>query len=385
MPPQTSRKATRQAPRPSLPDDLTHGGLKRPGVTINGYSLELHDGDGFVGDSVSRVAYSQMLDVWRKLYRRISGLDPLGTKPTREISKKRLDDLLRRNGKAAAIISAASEDYAWQLARVVRRFLAHTSWQGVRRIVVGGGFQKSLVGELAIDRAAELLYQESSRVHLMTLRHHPDEGGLIGWVHLAPPELLAQYDAFLAVDIGGTNVRCGIVRPRLHKAPDLSDVKVMGLQKWGHAGDSDATRREDLVQGIADMLKKLIRQAKRKDLSLAPFVGVACPGVINEDGSISAGAQNLPGNWETPRFNLAHDLCERLPKINGQATQVRLHNDAVVQGLSELPFMQGVKRWAVLTVGTGLGNASYTNMGGRPKPNAKPRGSTPSPSGRGRG
>ncbi len=358
----------RKAPAAPLPDDLTHGGLKRPSVTINGYSLELHDGDGFVGDSVSRVAYSEMLDTWRKLYRRISGLDPLGTKPTRDISKKRLDELLRRNGKAAAIISAASEDYAWQLARVVRRFLKHPSWQGVRRIVVGGGFQQSLVGELAIDRAAELLYQESGRVHLMTLRHHPDEGGLIGWVHLAPPELLTQYDAFMAVDIGGTNVRCGIVRPRLHKAPDLSDVRVMGLEKWSHAGDGDAKRRDGLMQGVADMLKKLARLAKKKGLSLAPFVGVACPGMINEDGSISAGAQNLPGNWETARFNLAHDLSQRLPQINGQATQVRLHNDAVVQGLSELPFMQGVKRWAVLTVGTGLGNASYINTGGRPKP-----------------
>jgi hypothetical protein len=71
----------------SLPDDLTHGGLKRPGVTINGYSLELHDGDGFVGDSVSRVAYSEMLDVWRKLYRRISGVDPLGSKPTRRSAR----------------------------------------------------------------------------------------------------------------------------------------------------------------------------------------------------------------------------------------------------------------------------------------------------------
>jgi hypothetical protein len=361
------RQASRNAPHVSLPDDLTHGGLKRPTVTINGYSLELHDGDGFVGDSVSRVAYSEMLDTWRKLYRRISGQDPLGTKPTRDISKKRLDELLRGSGKAAAIISAASEDYAWQLARVVRRFLKHPSWQGVRRIVVGGGFQQSLVGELAIDRAAELLYQESGRVHLMTLRHHPDEGGLIGWVHLAPPELLARYDGFMAVDIGGTNVRCGIVRPRLHKAPDLSDVKVMGLEKWSHAGDSDAKCRDDLMQGVADMLKKLTRQAKKKDLSLAPFVGVACPGIINEDGSISAGAQNLPGNWETARFNLAHDLSQRLPEVNDQAVQVRLHNDAVVQGLSELPFMQGVKRWAVLTVGTGLGNASYVNTGVRPK------------------
>lgn len=345
----------------SLPDDLRHGGMRQRGVTINDYSLQLHDGEGFMGDSVSRTAYSEMLDTWRKLYRRISGLDPLGRRPTADISKKRLDTLLRRNGKAAAVISAASEDYAWQLVRVVKRFLAHPSWQGVRRIVVGGGFQQSLVGELAIDRAAELLYQGGSQVHLMTLRHHPDEGGLIGWVHLAPPEVLAGYDGFLAVDIGGTNVRCGIVRPRARKTPDLTDVRVSGLRKWGHAGDGDATRREDLVQGIARMLNKLIKQADAKGLSLAPFVGVACPGMISEDGSIAAGAQNLPGNWESPRFNLALHLGGHLPQLKGQDMQVRLHNDAVVQGLSELPFMQGVKRWAVLTVGTGLGNASFVN------------------------
>jgi len=355
------KKTSRKTPAPTLPDELTHGGLRRPTVTINGYSLQLHDGDGFAGDSVSRRAYGEMLDAWRKLYRRISGLDPLGRKPTAEISKKRLDTLLRRNGKAAAIIAAASEDYAWQLARVVRRFLAHPSWQGVRRIVVGGGFRQSLVGELAIDRAAELLYQRGSRAHLMTLRHHPDEGGLIGWVHLAPPEVLSSYDGFLAVDIGGTNVRCGIVRPRARKTPDLTDVRISGLRKWGHAGDDDATRREDLVQGIAGMLKKLIKQAAAKNLKLAPFVGVACPGMIAEDGSIAAGAQNLPGNWESPRFNLAQHLGDSLPQLDGHDMQVRLHNDAVVQGLSELPFMQGVKRWAVLTVGTGLGNASFVN------------------------
>ncbi|MEO8391021.1 ROK family protein [Polaromonas sp.] len=356
----------RKASTASLPDELLHGKLKLSSVTINGYSLELHDGERFLGDSVSRVAYSEMLDAWRNVFRRISGEDVLGTKPTPELSKKRLDLLLKRDGKAAAVISAASEDYAWQLVRVVRRFLAHPSWHGVQRIVVGGGFQQSLVGELAIDRAAELLYQQNARVHLMTLRHHPDEGGLIGWVHLAPPELLSQYGGFLAVDIGGTNVRCGIVRPRLNKSPDLSDVRVAGLEKWGHRGDDDVTRREHLVQGIAAMLKKLKRLADKKGITLAPFVGVACPGLICEDGSIATGAQNLPGNWESPRFNLAHDLSELLPRQDGQTTQVRLHNDAVVQGLSELPFMQGVKRWAVLTVGTGLGNASYVNTSPQP-------------------
>ena len=38
-----------------------------------------------------------------------------------------------------------------------------------------------------------------------------------------------------------------------------------------------------------------------------------------------------------------------------------MHNDAVVQGLSEVPFMRDVKHWGVLTIGTGLGNARFTN------------------------
>jgi hypothetical protein len=41
-----------------------------------------------------------------------------------------------------------------------------------------------------------------------------------------------------------------------------------------------------------------------------------------------------------------------------------MHNDAVVQGLSEAPFMHDVKHWGVLTIGTGLGNARFTNRKG---------------------
>jgi hypothetical protein len=38
-----------------------------------------------------------------------------------------------------------------------------------------------------------------------------------------------------------------------------------------------------------------------------------------------------------------------------------MHNDAVVQGLSEIPFMTDVKHWGVMTIGTGLGNARFSN------------------------
>ena len=40
---------------------------------------------------------------------------------------------------------------------------------------------------------------------------------------------------------------------------------------------------------------------------------------------------------------------------------VLMHNDAVVQGLSEIPVMQDVRRWGILTIGTGLGYARFTN------------------------
>jgi hypothetical protein len=59
---------------------------------------------------------------------------------------------------------------------------------------------------------------------------------------------------------------------------------------------------------------------------------------------------------------------EAIPQIGDHDTAVLMHNDGVVQGLSEVPFMQDVERWGVLTIGTGLGNARYTN---RKKDNGK--------------
>ncbi len=109
------------------------------------------------------------------------------------------------------------------------------------------------------------------------------------------------------------------------------------------------------------MLKGLIAAADTQGLKLAPFIGIACPGVINEDGSIEKGAQNLPGNWESSKFNLSASLVEAIPAMGDHDTAVLMHNDGVAQGLSEVPFMQDVERWGVLTIGTGLGNARFTN------------------------
>ena len=211
-----------------------------------------------------------------------------------------------------------------------------------------------------MQRAIVVLRSQGVEIDIRRLRHAADDGGLLGWVHLAPRRMLVNgYEALLAVDIGGTNVRCGIVKTYLHRADDLSKAAVIQRYKWRHKDDEP--NRQDLIDGIAERLAELVRHAEHKGIALAPFIGISCPGMIREDGSIAAGTQNLPGNWETSTFHLPSRLAKAIPTMGGKPTQVRLHNDAVVQGLSELPYVQDVKRWAVLTIGTGLGNATYTN------------------------
>jgi hypothetical protein len=85
------------------------------------------------------------------------------------------------------------------------------------------------------------------------------------------------------------------------------------------------------------MLKDLIAKAEGEGFKLAPFIGIACPGVIESDGSIEKGAQNLPGNWESSKFNLPVSLAEAIPHIGEHDTTIVMHNDGVVQGLSGLP------------------------------------------------
>jgi len=343
-----------------------HGASRLPSVEVDSFNLELKDDDGFLGDRASKGAFRQILDTLRKPLKK-AGEDPLGRKSAEAMGKSALDEALMGDDiHAAALVHGAIEEFAQELAYVTERFMKSKAWAGTERIVVGGGFRESRVGELAIARSAIILKAEGFKVDLMPIRYHPDDAGLIGCLHLAPSWIFEAHDSILAVDIGGTNIRCGVVETRFKKAPDLSKASVWESELWRHADDEPT--REAAVKRVVKMLKGLITAAEAEGLKLAPFIGVACPGVINEDGSIEKGAQNLPGNWESSKFNLPASLVEAIPRVGDHDTAVLMHNDGVVQGLSEVPFMQDVERWGVLTIGTGLGNARFTN---RRKDNSK--------------
>ena len=242
---------------------------------------------------------------------------------------------------------------------MVRRYLRLKAWRDTKRIVVGGGIRQSRVGELVIGRAAVILKSERVDIDLLPIRAHPDQAGLLGCAHLAPIWLYKGFGGLIAVDIGGSNFRTGIVELNVKRGPNLSRAAVVGLELWRHA--EEKPKREEAIDRLIGMIEQAIAKAAKARLKLAPLIAIGCPGEIAPDGSIRAGAQNLPGNWESTRFNLPALIRERVPAIRKHETAVILHNDAVVQGLSEAPFMDDVRHWAVLTIGTGLGNASFEN------------------------
>ena len=355
MPEKTTSEKTKHKPV----ELLVHGGTELTHVTVDTYNAELRTPDGFVGDRASKRAFQSILEEWRERLAKM-GVDPLGDASTDEIGKKQLDKILVDGSpEAAGLIHSVIEEFAQEFASVIRRFLRLKDWKDTECIVVGGGLRQSRIGELAIGRTAVALKAEGINIELRPIRYPSDHAGLVGSVHLVPSWMLAGHDSILAVDIGGSNIRAGIVELNLEDAADLSAANVSRLELWRHS--EDAPKRDDAVEQLNEFLRNLIKRAKKDGLELAPFIGIGCPGVIREDGTIEKGGQNLPGNWETKRFNLVERVRAEIPTIGDHGTVVLMHNDAVVQGLSELPWMGDVQRWGVMTIGTGLGNAHFSN------------------------
>lgn len=339
-----------------------HGVSHLPYVDVEAYNAELRDEEGFVGDRASNRAFRSILEDLRESLRNVTGEDPIGDEASEEISKKTLDKILTKGEpEAAGVVHGAIEGFASELATVTKRFLRQKSWKNVERIAVGGGLRASRVGELAIGRASVLIKEAGHAINLVPIVHDPDHAGLIGSVHLAPTWMFQGFGGVLAIDIGGSNIRVGIVGLGTKKTIDLADCEVLKVLLWRHRDEKPKPTRAAALARMVEMIEELVAYAEEKKIALAPFLGVGCPGVIEEDGSISKGAQNLPGNWESEKFNLPEELKKRVPKIGGHDTFVLLHNDAVVQGLSQFPTMNDVDHWGILTIGTGLGNACFFN------------------------
>src|SRR5438105_2298869 len=111
-----------------------HGAIHLPSVDVDNYGLEIKDDEGFVGDRANKSAFRDMIENWRKPFRK-KGEDPFGDKPSSELNRKDMDKLLiDGDAEAAGIVHAAIEDFSGELALVIRRFLKLKSWKDTERI-----------------------------------------------------------------------------------------------------------------------------------------------------------------------------------------------------------------------------------------------------------
>src|SRR5207244_2405652 len=172
-----------------------HGATRLPSVDVDSCNIELKDDEGFLGDRASKGAFREILERWRKPLRK-AGEDPFGDEPSEKISKKALDAVLVGDDVgASAVVHSAIEEFAQELAYVTRRFLKTKAWARTERIVVGGGFRESRMGELAIARTEIMLKSDEFKVDLVPIRFHPDDAGLIGTLHLAPSWIFEAHDS----------------------------------------------------------------------------------------------------------------------------------------------------------------------------------------------
>jgi glucokinase len=141
-------------------------------------------------------------------------------------------------------------------------------------------------------------------------------------------------DCLLGIDIGGTNVKLGVIRT----GDQFAVLKKISIP----TNSSDPA--DQFVQRVAEATKRIISETGQKPVG----VGVGCPGLIDPKSGMVKKSPNLP--------NLPHfPLRDRLQSLLG--LDVEIQNDANAAALGEFLFgpSKGINNLILLTLGTGVG------------------------------
>ena len=138
----------------------------------------------------------------------------------------------------------------------------------------------------------------------------------------------------IGVDIGGTNIKVGLVSDELSLLRSLS-------VRFPHDGAAS------VIAAIAEAVDDLLKQEglTRKDLE---SIGIVVPGSIDQTGALVIDAYNL-GFHDVPLKAMAQEAFGEVP--------IYLANDANGAALAELYVgaFRGCKTAVLFTLGTGLG------------------------------
>lgn len=146
---------------------------------------------------------------------------------------------------------------------------------------------------------------------------------------------MAKY--VLGVDVGGTNIKIGLVSPKL---------KV--VDRTGFATKSFASDKKKLIREIAGHIETLVDKngLTKKDIK---GIGIGLPGLVDTPGGVVRFLPNIPGWRNVP---LKAQLEKRLN------ISVFLENDVNLITLGEWRYGAGrdAKNMICMTLGTGVGS-----------------------------
>lgn len=139
---------------------------------------------------------------------------------------------------------------------------------------------------------------------------------------------------YLGIDIGGTNIKAGIVNDNTEL---LSTVSVKTNSDGGY---------ETVLSAVLEAAKKACDEAKI-EIDKVRSVGIGCPGTMDNKNGVVIYSNNL--HWNN--VPLGKDVSERLGK------KVYLENDANAAAYGEYVAgaAKNAKNAVVMTLGTGVG------------------------------
>lgn len=261
---------------------------------------------------------------------------------------------LKGNGEDLEIESALRM-MGTNLGLIVKRLLNWKYWKKTERIYVGGGVSEGKIGDILLKEAKDFISAETSlNVTLRKIHYSPAVAGLIGATYFIPTKNGRK--AVPTIDLGGGNLRTGLVLP-----PSEDENAVVfhsNFLNWQKLG----LNRDSLVELISSEVIDCLNVSKETKTEISEYMGISFPALVDEKGYVIGKDRNLPGNWIDSQFHLPSIINSKIKEKTGFGDfKFIVRNDAVCQGLSEIPFVHDVKRWGVLTIGTGLGNARFRN------------------------
>ena len=145
-------------------------------------------------------------------------------------------------------------------------------------------------------------------------------------------------EKFLGIDIGGTNVKFGIVS---NKGTLENKVK--------YPTASVVARTGKFIDGFIECIEEQLEINKNSKITK---IGIGLPGLLSKDRTTTQVLQNIPSLNNT---NLIKKLSEAFPKF-----KIAIDNDANAAALGEYYFgeRKTPESFAMITLGTGIGGAA---------------------------